>query len=204
MMTSEIIQLEKSQIDQASQILAAAFNQDPLFEYVLPQEGKDKLLYGLWKTILRYSLPLNSVYATPELKGIAVWIPPGEFPLNPLKLLLGGLYKFPFQIGLKRIRKLTLFNLLEQYHKQDMSVPHWYLLGLGVSPNYQGQGIGGSLIQPILKQADEEGLPCYLETDTPGAVRFYQRHGFEILRTSEQPVEFWTMKREPRISTTAT
>lgn len=203
-MTSEIIRLEKSQIDKASQILAAAFNQDPFFEYVLPQEVKDKLLYGLWKTILRYSLPLNSVYTTPELKGIAVWIPPGEFPLNPLKLLLGGLYKLLFQIGLKRIRKLTLFTLLEQYHKQDMSVPHWYLLGLGVSPDYQGQGIGGSLIQPILKKADEEGLPCYLETDTPGAVRFYQRHGFEILRTSEQPVEFWTMKREPQISTTAT
>ena len=155
MMTSEIIQLEKSQIDKASKILAAAFNQDTLFQYVLPQERKDKLLYGLWKTILRYSQPQHSVYTTPELKGIAVWIPPGEFPLNPLRFLLAGFYKILFQIGLKRIRRLTIFSLLEQFHKQDMSVPHWYLLGLGVSPDYQGQGIGGSLIQPILKQADE-------------------------------------------------
>ena len=79
-----------------------------------------------------------------------------------------------------------------------MSVPHWYLLGLGVSPLYQGLGVGGSLIQPILERADKEGLPCYLETDTDGAVRFYQRHGFEIIRTGEQPVKFWTMKREPK------
>ena len=69
---------------------------------------------------------------------------------------------------------------------------------MGVSPVCQGQGIGGSLIQPVLKQADEEGLPCYLETDTPGAVRFYQKHGFEIVRTGEQPLKFWTMKREPQ------
>ncbi|MEM7725563.1 MAG: GNAT family N-acetyltransferase [Cyanobacteria bacterium P01_A01_bin.45] len=197
MMNSEIIQLEKSQINKASEILAAAFKEDPLFQYVLPQESKDKLLYDLWKTILRYSQPRSSVHTTPELKGIAVWIPPGEYPLNPLRFLLTGLYKILFQIGLKRMRKFTIFTLLEDFHKQDMSVPHWYLLGLGVSPEYQGQGIGGSLIQPILKQADEEGLPCYLETDTPGAVRFYQRHGFEILRTSEQPIELWTMKREP-------
>ena len=200
MMTSEIIRLEKSQIDKASQILAAAFNQDPFFQYVLPQEGKDKLLYDLWKTTLRYSQAHNSTYTTPELKGIAVWIPPGEFPLNPLRFLLAGLYKLPFQVGLKRMKKFSLFTLLEEHHKQDMSVPHWYLLGLGVSPECQGQGIGGSLIEPILKQADEQGLPCYLETDTSGAVRFYQRRGFEILRTSEQPVQFWTMKREAQIS----
>ena len=155
MTTSEIIQLETSQIDDACEIIATAFNEDPLLQYVLPQEGKDKLVHGIFKTILRYSQVYRSTYTTPELKGIAVWIPPGEFPLNPLRFLLAGFYKILFQIGLKRIRRLTIFSLLEQFHKQDMSVPHWYLLGLGVSPDYQGQGIGGSLIQPILKQADE-------------------------------------------------
>ena len=200
MMTSEIIQLEKSHIDNASEIIANAFNEDPFLQHVLPEEGKDKLIHGIFKTILRYSQVYNSTYTTPELKGVAVWIPPGEFPLNPLRFLLAGFYKIIFQVGLNRIGNFRLFTLLEQYHKQDMSMPHWYLLGLGVSPFYQGQGIGGSLIQPILKQADEEGLPCYLETDTYGAVRFYQRHGFEILRTYEQPIKFWTMKREPQIS----
>ncbi|MEO1559667.1 MAG: GNAT family N-acetyltransferase [Cyanobacteria bacterium J06632_19] len=200
MMTSEIIQLEKFQIDKASEILANAFNEDPFFHYVLPQEDKDKLIHGIWKTTLRYCQTYHSIYTTPELKGIAVWIPPGQFPLNPLRFLLAGFYKILFQVGLNRIGNFSLFTLLEQYHKQDMPEPHWYLLGLGVSPLYQGQGIGGSLIQPILKQADKEGLPCYLETDTDGAVRFYQRHGFEILRTEEQPVKFWTMKREPQIN----
>lgn len=199
MMNSEIIRLEKSQIDEASQTLADAFGKDPLFEYALPQKNKDKLLYDLWKSVLRYCQLYNSTYTTPELKGIPVWIPPGEFPFNTLRFLLAGFYKIPFQVGLRGMRNFAPFTLLEEYHKQDMSVPHWYLVGLGVSPVYQGQGIGGSLIQPILKQADEEGLPCYLETETAGAIRFYQRHGFEILRTGEQPLQFWTMKREPNI-----
>jgi len=70
---------------------------------------------------------------------------------------------------------------------------------LGVSSAYQSQGIGSLLIKPILERADKENLPCYLETTTEQAVRFYQRNGFEILRAEEKPVKFWTMKREPMI-----
>ncbi|WP_235595799.1 GNAT family N-acetyltransferase [Mastigocoleus testarum] len=201
MMTSEIILLEKSQIDKASQILAAAFLKDPLFSYALPQEDKvkDKLLHDIWKASLRYSLPHNCTYTTPEIKGIAIWIPPGAYPFNNLRFMLTGFYRIPFQLGWKNLKKfISPFALLDKYHTQDMPVPHWYLFGLGVSPVCQGEGIGGSLIQPVLKQADEEGLPCYLETDTPGAIRFYQKHGFEVLRTGEQPLKFWTMKREPQ------
>ena len=100
MMTSEIIQLEKSQIDKASEILASAFHEDIMFQHVLPQKDKDKLIYGMWKTVLRYSQAYHSTYTTPELKGIAVWIPPGEYPLNPLRFLLSGFYKIIFHIFL--------------------------------------------------------------------------------------------------------
>nr|WP_231510290.1 GNAT family N-acetyltransferase [Fischerella sp. PCC 9605] len=82
-----------------------------------------------------------------------------------------------------------------------MSQPHYYLEMLGVAPAYQGQGIGSLLLQPVLKQADTEGLPCYLQTTTEKAVRFYQKHGFEVLRTVELPKggsQLWTMKRSPK------
>ena len=200
MTTSEIILLDKSQIDKASQTLVAAFSRDPIFQYIQPQEGElnHELAYDFWKASLKYCQTYNCIYTTPRFKGIAFWAPPGEYPLDFLRLLQSGFYKTFFQLGFKGLIKgLPLFTLLEKYHKQDICVPHWYLFGLGVSPAYQGQGIGGLLIQPILQKADKEGLPCYLETSTPGAVRFYQKYGFEILRTGEQPVEFWTMKREP-------
>jgi ribosomal protein S18 acetylase RimI-like enzyme len=70
---------------------------------------------------------------------------------------------------------------------------------LGVSPEYQGQGIGGRLLQPVLQEADRTKTPCYLETSTAAAVRFYQRHGFE---TVDQGLfanwEYWAMKRNPQ------
>jgi N-acetylglutamate synthase-like GNAT family acetyltransferase len=71
---------------------------------------------------------------------------------------------------------------------------------LAVSPNSQGKGIGGILLEPILKQADSQGLPCYLETSTEKTVRFYQKHGFDIIWSGEllkNSPYWWAMKREP-------
>ncbi|BAY85214.1 acetyltransferase [Calothrix parasitica NIES-267] len=199
-MNAQIIRLEENLVNQATETLVDAFSKDPILQYILPQEvsQREKIARKFSEINIRYSQLSNHVYTTPEIKGIAAWIPPNQYPLNFFKMLQLGLYKMPFQLGLGRfIKLLSLFSMFEKYHKQDMNQPHWYLLALGVSSAYQSQGIGSLLIQPILKQADEQNLPCYLETTTEKAVRFYQRNGFEILRTEELPVKFWTMKREP-------
>jgi ribosomal protein S18 acetylase RimI-like enzyme len=198
-MNTEITRLEATQIDKATETLTNAFSKDPLLQYILPEENskKAKISRQLSEVNLRYAQPLKHIYTIPEIKGIAAWIPPEQYPLNFLKLLQVGFYKIPLQLGFTKVGKLlSLFSSFEKYHKQDMHQPHWYLLALGVSSAYQGQGIGSLLIQPILKKADEHNLPCYLETSTEKAVRFYQKNGFKILRTEEKPVQFWTMKRE--------
>lgn len=88
----------------------------------------------------------------------------------------------PFMLRWGRLGQfVSLFLQLEEHHKHDVPQQHWYLAILGVAPAYQSQGIGGSLLQPLLNQADSTGLPCYLETSTEGGIRFYQRHGFEVV-----------------------
>jgi hypothetical protein len=52
----------------------------------------------------------------------------------------------------------------------------------------------------VLQKADESRLPCYLETDKPEDVVFYQKHGFQVLETfsvKDSP-PLWTMKRAAR------
>ena len=203
-MSAEVICLEKSQIDAASETLVHAFNNDPTFRYFTPEQEQARInaIKLLAKTALRYSQPYNHVYTTTnELKGIAGWIPPGKYPLNDFRLLL-GLYALPFKLRLSRLGQLISLSLtIEKHHKQDLPQPHWYLCMLGVSPTYQSQGIGSLLLQPILDQADRERLPCYLETSTEGGVRFYKRLGFEVVRTGGLPkvdLKFWTMKRSPQ------
>ncbi len=203
----DIVGLKRSQINEASEVLARAFNDDPMFRYLTFEGDRARANALKWfcKLVLRYSEPYNHIYTTAsELKGIATWVPPGHFPLNMLRLLQVGLYALPFNADWRKLGRMkSLFDKMEEFHKRDMPHPHWYLFMLGVAPTYQGQGIGGLLLQPVLKQADSEGLPCYLETNTERAVRFYQKNGFEVVRMhefAEGSPRLWTMKREPQKS----
>ncbi len=204
-MNLDIVSLNRSQIDQASKILASAFDDDPMFHYITPKDERSRVNAIQWvcKTALNYSQPYSHIYTTTdEMKGIAAWIPPGHFPLSMLKLLQAGLYALPFKMGWGKIgQSMSLLNQMDELHERDIPQPHWYLFMLGVAPAYQGQGIGRTLLQPILNQADREGLPCYLETSTEGAICFYKKNGFDVLRSyklAQDSPSLWTMKREPQ------
>lgn len=201
---TEIIRLERSQIDQAICVAAQAFDADPWIRYFCPpdDQARQKSLRWMSQMLLRYHQPYPYIYTTPgKPKGVAIWLPPGEYPFKTWRLLQVGGYGFPWQLRLNRVYPaLSWFIQAEAYHQQDISQPHWYLSLLGVAPEAQGQGIGSLLLQPVLEAADRNGQSCYLETSTEAAVRFYQRHGFAILRTGEVAVNgprFWTMGREP-------
>lgn len=204
MLTTETTRLQASQADEAIAVLSEAFNQDPILQYFFSPQDSERLKSLRWqsKIILDYCQSEQEIYTTAgTVKGVAIWLPPEQSSLNTLRLLQLGFIAFPLHVQFKRlIEYLSIFSKIEKY-RQDMTQPHWYLMMLGVAPAYQNQGIGGSLLQPILQRADQEGVPCYLETSTEGGVRFYQRQGFEILRSdrvAKGTFPFWTMKREPQ------
>lgn len=204
MLTTEVTRLQASQTDDAIAVLSEAFNQDPILQYFFAPQASERLKSLCWqsKIILDYCQPEQEIYTTPGIvKGVAIWLPPEHPSLNTLRLLQLGFIAFPLHVRLTRlVEYFSTFSRVEKY-RQDMTQPHWYLMMLGVAPAYQNQGIGASLLQPILQRADQDGVPCYLETSTEGGVRFYQRQGFEILRSdrvAKGTLPFWTMKREPQ------
>lgn len=202
-MCTEVIYLQQAQIDTATQLLTKAFDTDLFFRYLTPEvdPARTNALRLICNTVLRYSQPLHHTYTTPsDLKGIAAWIPPDKSSKNMIGWLQAGAYRLPFGLGLSRTLRLKELIVLEEEYYQDMPQPHWYLMMLGVAPAYQGQGIGSLLVQPVLQKADCEGLPCYVETSNEAAVRFYQKHGFEIVRTdelSDNALRYWMLKRKP-------
>jgi ribosomal protein S18 acetylase RimI-like enzyme len=48
---------------------------------------------------------------------------------------------------------------------------------MGVEPAAQRQGLGGRLLEPVLRIADCNRVDCYLETADPRNVGYYARHG---------------------------
>lgn len=76
----------------------------------------------------------------------------------------------------------------------------WYLSILGVTRELRGQGLGESLVRPILDRTDELEVPTFLETFTPKNKSFYGRLGYRDAASFVEPVtgaEYWIMLRDP-------
>jgi len=199
------IRLAPHQSKLATEVLSRAFQNDPLWQYLAPNEARrTRMMSSAFRILVRYSLLYGEVYTTMGLDGLACWLPPGNTTPTFSRLLRVGIRGVPFQFGWTGFRR---YAAVERFtaaaHKRIAPGHHWYLWGLGVEPVCQGQGIGSMLIQPVLERADAGGLPCYLETMNERNVPFYQKHGFNVMDEGEvsssdgSRVHIWAMLREP-------
>jgi len=196
------IRLPAHRLDQASEVLARAFQNDPMLKYLVPDDARRVgLLPSFFGTVVRYCLRYGEVYTTETLDGIACWLSPGNTEPTIGRMLRIGIHVSPLQFGWAGLRRfMTLAGYTDAVHERAVSGQYWYLWALGVNPPCQGQGIGGMLMQPVLARADAARLACYLETENEGNVSFYQKYGFQVVSKGEVPkggLGVWAMLREP-------
>lgn len=199
------LRLLPAQLKPAAALLAAAFQRDPMFIQVQPDEiARLEMLVWLMERVVRYSLLYGQVYTTPDLEGVACWLPPGHTHLTVTGLLRSGLVTSPLGMGLPAYLRFDRYmTYSDKLHELYAPAAHWYLWSLGVDPAHQGQGVGSRLLQPVLAQADAEHAACYLDTGAERNARFYQKHGFQVMEHSSTPrdgVQVWAMLRPPSIS----
>ena len=199
---NEPLCLNASQKAQAAQMLARAFLVDPAYAIVFPDRvERERALEWLFGAVVGYSLVYGLVHTTAGVQGAACWLSPGNTKVTFWRSLRTGLglqravARFNSQ---SRREFLAVLGYLDQIHSREAPGPHWYLWALGVEPDCQGQGIGSQLIRPVLTQAHNDGVPCYLETQTESNVAFYQKRGFEVVSDGVVPgqgIRIWTMLR---------
>jgi GNAT superfamily N-acetyltransferase len=89
------------------------------------------------------------------------------------------------------------------FSTHDLGERHWHLGPVSVEPVLQGHGVGAALLEAFCDRMDDAGEIAWLETDKPGNVVFYRRHGFEVTDEVTLPATdnaFTTsfMRRAPR------
>jgi len=158
--------LSVSQIEPASEVVAQAFHNDSLTIHLFPNESDRASLLPVYRFTLNYGLLYGEVYVTsPDLEGIAVWLPPHETNMPIWKVLWAGAWSLPFRVNLLvLLRFLPLLRISAEVHKRYAPFPHWYLYLLCVAPEQHGKGYGSTLLKSMLARIDSERLPCYLET----------------------------------------
>lgn len=203
--SNEPIRLPASQKTQAGQMLARAFKIDPAYTALFPDEvERERALRRLFGAVVGYSLVYGLVHSTPDVEGAACWLSPGNTEITLWRILRTG-FGLQRAVGSfnpqARREFLAALAYMDGIHKRQVPGPHWYLWALGVEPHCQGQGIGSALIRPVLAQADQARVSCYLETQTERNVAFYEKRGFAVVSESVIPgqeIRLWTMLREPR------
>lgn len=200
----EPIRLDAQHFKQASAVMSRAFQNDPVWKYLLPDDARRlRSLPSFFSILVRYSLRYGEVYTTPDLEGVACWLPPGNTTPAFGRLLRIGFREasLGLELGWAGFRRYTAMeDYCDTIHKRSVAGQHWYLWGLGVDPSCQGHGIGGMLIQPVLARAASSGLPCYLETSNARNVPFYRKYGFTVVSEGVVPksqLPVWAMLRSP-------
>ncbi|MHA1969453.1 MAG: GNAT family N-acetyltransferase [Candidatus Hodarchaeales archaeon] len=201
----ELYKIQKKDIEAACQVLGKAFNDDPGWIYVIPDENERKeKLPSVFEYIVRYSLKYGEVYApTENLEGIAAWVPHTTVEKSIWRILRSGAFRAAIKMGSeigKRVEKL--FDQIDKDRREHMKDKSYlYLQVIGVLPEFQGQGFGGRLLKRMFAKADIEGVLIYLETETEKNMHIYSKYGFKTLKEVRAPgadFHFWEMVREPR------
>jgi GNAT superfamily N-acetyltransferase len=193
------ILVTKVNVQQAAETLISAFEDFPLFTFLLPEKLKRReKLMAIFEGYIRFGLRYGYVYATSSnFKGTAIWFNYEEMNTSIISYLRCGMFKLLRKLGLKdslRFVKINDYGL--ELHEKNISEPHWYLLLLGVHPPHQGKGYGTLLVEEMFRLTDNNKWPYWVDTQKEENVNFFQKFGFDLVEVGKIPesdVKHWCM-----------
>jgi ribosomal protein S18 acetylase RimI-like enzyme len=200
MTTSDARLAAAADVPAIGEALALAFHDDPVMAWLFgPQDEKTLRHLGRYlshETTRHLKHP--TVYTTDARAGAALWDPPGHWKtgvgevLKLMPVMLPGLRH-------RVVRALRGLAKIEAAH--DKHPEHYYLAVLGTRPDRQGQGIGATLLRPVLERCDQDGIGAYLESSKESNIPFYRRHGFEVVEEIHLPKGplLYPMWRDPQV-----
>ncbi len=198
----KILYFPIDKLKSISSVLSKAFNQDPLFCYLIPDTNQRlKTLNHYFQHVIKYGLRYGEVYSFPNLEGISVWLPPKSSSHTRWKAIKAGALILPVKVKWKYLTlQNKIYKFTDHLHKKFAPYPHWYLSIIGVGPNHQGKGFGEQLLSTTINRIDLESKPIYLETNKEKNVEIFKRFGFRILQKVIIPgteIFHWSLLRNP-------
>ena len=195
----EVRAAERDDIAQIARTLAAAFHDDPVFQFCFGDRDMSTGLERFFRVLTPIHLQHHEVYVGTAVEGASLWDPPGHWKLS-VRDQLRAAPSLLRTFGLRAPVLLADFARMEKIHASQPS-DHYYLAVLGTDPEHQGRGFGSALMQPVLERADADGVGAYLESSKEANLAFYRRHGFEVVcEHAFHPggPSVWPMWREPQ------
>lgn len=162
--------------------LADGFRGYSMFEHVCYGAYDHDLMRLFWEVSLAL-LPDNAICIadSKEANSVLAYIPPHSKDPSLLDYVKAGGMKMFLKFGLRRIIRLTRFNIeIEQIGKRYRADDDGYLMAFATRLDKQGQHYGKPLITALLNHLDASAESCYLETLEAKNVALYQHFAFQL------------------------
>lgn len=187
-MTAEPLELNVRPLEahlsgETARLFTDAFVDDPALLGTGPDHRPAR-----WRVLQRYhELTLRGVLdgsgpqwcamSQNSLVGAAVTLPAHTGTAFPVNALREGLLFLPAGLA-PALRRAKSLAVTECGYPRE---PHVLLLFLASRHDLRGRGIGATLLQRVIEDARQSGLPLALDTTRHSNVAFYERFGFELI-----------------------
>ena len=201
--TSEkpVISITKDNLEEATEVLTRAFEDDPVVRYFLSGHEKDypegvhKLFGYQCLMYIEMELPIFGTVRNNRITGIACLSGP-EKKIRPDSLFEAD-KEFEAFMGPNSFGRIKRYMKLNKKHTPEGL--HHYLAGLGIHPDFQGQGFGRLLLDKVheITESHQTSTGIYLETAKLKNVELYKHFGYNLLATEKLDgiVDKWYMFR---------
>jgi ribosomal protein S18 acetylase RimI-like enzyme len=167
----------------AGAVLAASHHDYPAFRLQIPDpQVRNRFLLPFLTAAARDVAicgGLFGAYLDDHLTGVALWQPPGRFPLSRLRKarMTPALLRAAIAAPRAFPRFARSGAALERAFPDE---PVWYLETLGIHPDAQRRGIGAALLVAGLAVVDSNHVACHLHTSDEANIGYYKRWGFDL------------------------
>ena len=174
--------MQHEDLQRFAATLADGFCQYNMFKHVCYGTYNYELMRLFWEVSLAL-LPDNAICIadSKDVNSVLAYIPSKSKEPSLLDYMKAGGMKMFFKFGIRRIVRLTRFNIeIEQVVKRYRTANDGYLMAFATRFDKQGQHYGKPLITALLNYLDASGESCYLETVETKNVALYQHFSFQL------------------------
>jgi len=192
------------QVADAADVLARAFVDEPFSRWLLPDPKESLSVHReLFAALIRLAIDEGQVDLWGEpVVGVAVWLERPAISAAESKVTHGARRELPVVFPAHAADRVERYAaVIRQLRERARPDRHAYLDTMAVLPEHRRRGIASHLLEAGHAWADDAGLPCALDTETPSNVAFYRRRGYQVvaeLRVPDSDMTISAMRRRVR------
>ncbi|KAI0594690.1 hypothetical protein F4775DRAFT_572654 [Biscogniauxia sp. FL1348] len=181
----------KERIDRTVDVMAPAFEFDPIFRFELQNfslADQKQILPKLFRSFF-FACAINDgmLLEAGNFGSCAILMPPGKTNDNFLTVLRAGLIPSLFTVGAAACKRIVLDypgankTAMSKALTKAEQKAHWYIFIIATAVDRRREGLASALLMYMQDKARSDGLPLWIEATTVESRDLYAKHGFQTV-----------------------